>query len=1218
MIPRLTNGQLASEGSQPGMSKNQRNTKGSSGENSSAQILMAESKLQGVAPAPACMPLLRSNGRIGSRYRFKSIACIALLFAWGAIAAYAQPQTESYGPYNARALAGGPGIQKPLAIDSSLTAADADWTLIAWFQQKNTNAPATLIAGIGSPSDLDSRYLGLSHGHPILRLGKNNELVAAGRVETSGWHLLAATMANGTAHLYLDGEELTSGALIEGRINAAIGIAPADLPAGEGLTHFGGEVHRFEVLAQDLSGNQIDERFQHRPDFSLDIVEEASHSWPLQSKQQLGLNVPQDESLMPHSRQPLPQGEAQPLPAPQSTLRVIAESKWQIAANWSLAFANDLKGTPSEISQPTASNAKGKWLSAIVPGTVLTTLVDRGIYPDPDFGLNNLAIPESLNKQDYWYRVQFPTPAAAEGRHTELTFNGINYAAEIWLNGYRVGDIKGAFLRGSFDVTSQLASHGMNTLAVRISPPPHPGIPQEQSIKGGPGPNGGIECIDGPTFVATEGWDWIPGIRDRNTGIWQDVVLSVSDDLRIGDPQIITRLPLPDTSTADVQISIPVINSSAVSVVAIVKASFEGVALSKQISIAPGASTIVLRPQEFSQLHLIHPRLWWPNGYGKPDLYRLKLELSSAGVLSDHKEITFGVREVTYELSLFDSQGQLRRVEVSPTEAHYLDINPVDVAHTGLRETAHGWAATITPAAENTAAITPLPNEQGLSDIVLKVNGVRIAARGGNWGMDDSRKRVSREHLEPFFRLHRDAHLNIIRNWVGQDSEETFFQLADEYGLMVWNDFWVSTQDYNAEPQDAELFLRNARDVVARFRNHPSIVIWCGRNEGVPQPILNQGLIDILQQLDGTRYYTPGSRDINLRGSGPYNYEDPAYYYGGNNYGFSVELGIPSFSTLESFQHAIAPADQWPISDAWAYHDWHQSGGGDTRPWMKKMEEELGAATDLKDFERKAQIFNYVDHRAIFEGFNQHLWTPNSGRLLWMTQPAWPSNNWQIMNSDYDTSAAYYGVKKACEPIHIQLDLTNYNIGLVNTTLNDTGPLQISARVFNLANKLVLSRTQIIDGKANSISLVFGLDMASLFASDDLLFVRLEAKDSHGDLVSDNFYWLATKDADYRQLTSLKTATITAVATHVQRNGQSLVLVHLANKDDIAAIEIKLVPKNATTGERILPAYLSDNYISLLPGEERTITVESSQALSGTAIGFRGWNVPEFSIPVSK
>ena len=311
---------------------------------------------------------------------------------------------------------------------------------------------------------------------------------------------------------------------------------------------------------------------------------------------------------------------------------------------------------------------------------------------------------------------------------------------------------------------------------------------------------------------------------------------------------------------------------------------------------------------------------------------------------------------------------------------------------------------------------------------------MRIAARGGNWGMDDFRKRVSREHLEPFFRLNRDAGLNIIRNWVGQSTEETFYELADEYGMMVWNDFWESTENYNIEAEDPQLFLANAADTIQRFRNHPSIVMWCGRNEGVPQPIINLGLDKLVRTLDGTRYYSPSSNAVNLQGSGPYRYQVPAQYYTTLNRGFSVETGTPSMSTLESFQSTVPKPDQWPIDDVWAYHDWHQSGNGDVAPFMAEIQAEFGAPTSLEDFERKAQMLNYVDHRAIFEGMNANLWAPNSGRLLWMTQPAWPSTMWQILSSDYDTQASFYGVKKACEPLHVQLNLANYRVDIVNTT----------------------------------------------------------------------------------------------------------------------------------------------------------------------------------------
>ena len=229
-------------------------------------------------------------------------------------------------------------------------------------------------------------------------------------------------------------------------------------------------------------------------------------------------------------------------------------------------------------------------MRATVPGTVLTTMVDDGVYPDPGYGLNNLAIPESLNKQDYWYRNEFTVPASAlpAGAHAELTFEGINYAASVWLNGKLLGTMKGAFRRGSFDVTSVLKPGQPNVLAVRISPPPHPGIPQEQSILGGPGENGGVLALDGPTFVATEGWDWIPGVRDRNSGIWQPVTLRITHALKLGDAQVVTTFKNHDTSRAAVEIAVPVTNLSSAPVDATLAASIEKITVRKSVTLPPG------------------------------------------------------------------------------------------------------------------------------------------------------------------------------------------------------------------------------------------------------------------------------------------------------------------------------------------------------------------------------------------------------------------------------------------------------------------------------------------------------------------------------------------------------------------------------------------------------------------------------------------------------
>lgn len=560
----------------------------------------------------------------------------------------------------------------------------------------------------------------------------------------------------------------------------------------------------------------------------------------------------------------------------------------------------------------------------------------------------------------------------------------------------------------------------------------------------------------------------------------------------------------------------------------------------------------------------------------------------------------------------------------------------VDVRHEGMREIPaaepfppsfppqwkegwKSWVSSLAPSGEPSSSVRMLDDAGPSPYLVIKVNGVRIACRGGNWGMDDSRKRVSRERLEPYFRLHRDANLNIIRNWVGQNTEEVFYDLADEYGLLVWNDFWESTQNYNVEAQDPDLFLKNARDTILRFRSHPSIVMWCGRNEGVPQPIINEGLAALIQSLDGTRYYSPSSNRINLQDSGPYKYTDPVLYYTILNRGFSVETGTPSFSTLESFRAWIPKEDEWPISDDWAYHDWHQSGNGDMAPFMAQIQAEFGAPANLEDFERKAQMLNYVDHRAIFEGMNAHLWAPNSGRLLWMTQPAWPSNTWQILTSDYDTQASFYGVKKACEPLHVQLDLSNYNVAVVNTTNDSQIGLLVSASVFSLDNKLLLHHEEKKDAKADAVADGFKLDLAPLLLPDAVVLVKLELRSSSGEMVSDNFYWLGAKSASYRRLNRLAASSLSVTAKSTRSGADIHVRVELRNTGTVISLADKLTLLNASDGSRILPSYYNDNYVSLLPGESRQIEiVYPAKSADGPAqLAIRGWNLVKQTVPVA-
>jgi hypothetical protein len=1153
--------------------------------------------------------------RIASRSVLAICLPLTLALSSGRAVAQSVAPPPAYGPYSVRSLAGGIGVTKKMSAHGPLALSGSGWSLTLWVKP-TTAGQTALLAGVGDPLEAFPRYLGLRKGVPFFWSGEQHMLDAATPLAADTWHSIAVSAEGSDTHLFVDGAEVAHAALPIGPATPDLELAPVVTP-DPSFHHFGGLL-ALVSLSRGFTAEQK-QSLAHPPS-NLDNLpfDDASKPWPIQTRQWIGYTSPQDPATLPHSSAPPQKPVAQPEPHLINPTSDDGRTL-TLRANWRMAQASNVSVDGAHISAHDFDDSH--WYAAVVPGTVLTTLVARGVYPDPDFGLNNMAIPESLSHEKFWFRTHFTAPASTLNGDPTLTFLGINYHAQVWLNGHALGEITGAFDRGIFNVAGLLAA-GDNTLAVLISPPPHPGIPHEQSLADGPGQNGGLQTIDGPTFAATEGWDWIPAIRDRDMGIWQDVTLSARGAVSLDNPQIITELPLPDTSRAAITINVPLSNSTDHAIQGTLDLSFEGVNISKPVTIPPGATTITLTPADTPQLNIARPRLWWPNGYGSPELYHLTARVligNGNNALSDELHTHFGIREITYELSLLDSAGRLRRVEVDPTKAALTGKPLIDETHEAIRETPLGWVASLTAAGEHSPAVHDVNDLATQPALLIRVNGVRIAIRGGASGLEDMLKRVSADRLEPFFRLQRDANLNIVRNWMGQNTEESFYDLADKYGLLVWNDFWDSTQDDNIEPDDSALFLRNARDTILRFRNHPSIAVWCGRNEGVPSPTLNRGLISLIAQLDGTRFYSASSNRVNLHDSGPYKYQEPSEYFTHLALGFAVEIGLPSPPTLETFESFLAKPDQWPISDAWAYHDWHQGGNGDTAPFMQAMDEEFGPPSSLADFDRKAQMLNYVGHRAVFEGFNAHLWNPNSGRMLWMTQPAWPSTEWQIYGHDYDTHAAYYGVKLASEPIHIQLDLPNYEIAIINNTTVALPHLNVHAQVFDLSSKLLFERTLTVDAAANSANNILRLALEDALAANPVLFVKLTLTDAGNKHLSQNFYWLAAHDSDYRKLNDLAAVTLQASATSQAAGPEDHITVTLKNPSQTTALTTKLTLLDGPNGPRILPTYYSDNYISLLPNEQRTIQIAypASAAHAHPVIALRGWNITPATIYIT-
>ncbi len=689
--------------------------------------------------------------------------------------------------------------------------------------------------------------------------------------------------------------------------------------------------------------------------------------------------------------------------------------------------------------------------------------------------------------------------------------------------------------------------------------------------------------------------------------------------MRLLDPQVVTRLPLPRTDRADVSIVVPLDSAHALPRPVVIEARFEQASVRKAVTLEPGRSEVRLEPEEFPQLRLSQPRLWWPNGYGPANLYTLALAVLDDGTESDTRTLRFGVRHITYELSLFDEAGRLRRVEVDPAAATVRGEPLIDVRHEAIKKTPHGWAASLTPAGESSPAVRAIASESLSPHLAIRVNGVRNRSARRKLGhgrlAQADRARATGALLSPAPR--RQSQHRFATGW-DRTPRTSFYELADEYGLLILNDFWASTQDFQVEPQDPALFLANARDMILRYRNHPSIVLWFGRNEGVPQPILNEGLDELVATLDGTRYFTGSSNNVNLQGSGPYNYRPPHQYFTELAQGFSVEMGTPSLSTLESLHASIPEADRWPLSDTIAYHDWHFGGNGDVATFMTSLATQFGAATSLEDFERKAQMMNFVTYRALFEGFHAHLWTRNSGRLLWMTHPSWPSNAWQIYSSDYDTHAAYYGVKKACEPIHAQMNLPDHRLAVVNTTRTDRPGLKLRSRILSLDGRSLADRTQNLDAAANAVTRRDALALESHLAQEGMVLVALLLTDAAGNRLSENIYWQGLDEASHQRLNAMPRQPI-AMNVRTSRQGDETVLdVELQNQGSAPALAAKLTIFD-NRGARILPAFYSDNYVSLLPREPRRIEIRyRARADAPAQLKLRGWNVEPATAVVSR
>ena len=761
------------------------------------------------------------------------------------------------------------------------------------------------------------------------------------------------------------------------------------------------------------------------------------------------------------------------------------------------------------------------WMIATVPGTVLTSYLNDDAIPNPDFGDNQYAISDSFFCADFWYRNEFNTPAEQrQGEHTWLNFDGVNWKAEIFLNGHRVGRIDGGFTRGRFDVSAIIHHGGVNALAVRIIRVANPGSTKD---KAAPTVNGGALGRDNPTYHASAGWDWISTIRGRDTGIWNNVSITTSGPVKIEGPLVTTSLSLPDITHADVTIGATLRNLDAKPVTGTLRAHFGSVNVEMPVTIdASSTKAVEFSPATQAALHLVNPKLWWPVGYGEPNLYPVSYSFVVDGAVSDQTSFNVGVRQFTYS----EDGGVLK----------------------------------------------------------IWINGRRLIARGGNWGFPESMLRYRSREYDAALRYHRDEHFNMIRNWVGQTGDEAFYDAADRYGVVVWQDFWLANPWDGPDPDDDNFFLANAKDYLLRIRNHASLGIFCGRNEGLPPQPIDDGLRELVAKLEPGSHYISSSADGPVSGHGPYRVEPLRYYFEHAPTKLHSEMGAPNVVEMDDLRRTMPESAMWPQGYQWPLHDYHEHN-----PFTTAVEKQYGGASDVAGLVSFAQFVDYDAYRGMFEGQSKN----RLGLLIWMSHPAWPSLLWQTYDYFFDTDAGYYGAKKGAEPLHIQWNAATDAVEIVNYNAGEQTGLTAHAQVIDIDGTVKWEKSAAVDSHEDSTVSPLQLQFPAGLARTH--FIRLSATRGT-EILSSNFYLHGLAEGDYQGIRELAAARVNA-KTRITREGkQWKISVELHNLSKTPALMVRVKARRSKSDDLIVPALYSDNYIALMPGEKQTISISLEDA----------------------
>jgi len=881
----------------------------------------------------------------------------------------------------------------------------------------------------------------------------------------------------------------------------------------------------------------------------------------------------------------------------------------ELAENWELASATEAQSEGAAISAAGYQDARWHPIHRM-PATVLEILQEDGVYPNLYVGKNLLEkVPQDLYKQDWWYRTTFKAPA---GESYTLQFPGINYRAEIWLNGEKIADNKqvvGMYAAHELNVTSWIKRGTRNVLAVKVTP--------EQLVQD----VNGVELADswydwinwkyigykGPRRNTGAGVSFVP---DRNAGVWKPVYLRVTGSVSVNHAFVNSELSLAE-STARLTVIANLRNLSAQPVSGTLKGTIS----------RPGKPTlhfeqsvtnlmagedreVAFAADKFPELVVTNPDLWWPYTMGRPALYDLQLEFVRDETLSDRAHIRFGIRSITQHR---DNDEQFP-----------------DIGKGG--------------------------------NFYLQVNGRDFLVRGGDY-TPDLLYRYDPEREADILRYAKDLGINFLR-WESKISSEHIVELADEegiplmFGWMCCNQ-WEKWNQWSEE--DHRVAAQSLRSQILMLRPHASVFVWANGSDGLPPEPIRQQYHRVLSELhwqnatvDTVSSFARGPNGDRvwdgIRMEGPYCWRPPNYWFSGKypaTFGSAIEQGdnehIP---TLESLKRFI-PADKlWPINDTWFMHAGAWGGNSTLSNIRLALNHRYGPSDNVEDFVRKAQVAHYENTRAQFENVAASGWATHKMVGYWMLNSHWPSFYGNLIDYYLSPGGAYYGAKKGLRPLSVVFDYyatgdnSQARIIVFNQTPGDRRGLSVRVRIYDLDGKVREDRsTNGIAVSCNGATPVLALPRYP--ESSPVFFVRCQLFDDSGKLVVDNTYWQSQKDDDlgarghdmvmtlrqdkWADMTALNTMPPAAVelgATQIKTGKEGHVTIRLHNPSGHIAFFERATISTARDGNEILPIEYDDNYITVFPGESAEIHGIVQKDTKPRWVKLEGYNTPAVSVPI--